>query len=191
MTTNIVIVGVGGQGTLLTSRILGHIAMGNGYDARVSEVHGMSQRGGSVTTYVRMSAAERLYSTIVEQEQADFILAFETLEALRALPYLKKDGLMIVNTQQILPMPVITGAAEYPEDALARVRAAADTVALDAVGIAEKCGTFRAANVVLLGVLAKRMQFPAEQWREAIRALVKPQFAQRTLDAFEAGYRRG
>lgn len=114
MTTNIVIVGVGGQGTLLASRILGHIAMGNGYDARVSEVHGMSQRGGSVTTYVRMSAAERLYSTIVEQEQADFILAFETLEALRALPYLKKDGLMIVNTQQILPMPVITGAAEYP-----------------------------------------------------------------------------
>ena len=110
---------------------------------------------------------------------------------LRALPYLKKDGLMIVNTQQILPMPVITGAAEYPEDALARVRAAADTVALDAVGIAEKCGTFRAANVVLLGVLAKRMQFPAEQWREAIRALVKPQFAQRNLDAFEAGYRCG
>lgn len=191
MTTNIVIVGVGGQGTLLASRILGHIAMENGYDARVSEVHGMSQRGGSVTTYVRMSAAERLYSTIVEQEQADFVLAFETLEALRALPYLKKDGLMIVNTQQILPMPVITGAAEYPEDALARVRAAADTVAFDAVGIAEQCGTFRAANVVLLGVLAKRMQFPAEQWREAIRALVKPQFAQWNLDAFEEGYRRG
>lgn len=151
----------------------------------------MSQRGGSVTTYVRMSAAERLYSTIVEQEQADFVLAFETLEALRALPYLKKDGLMIVNTQQILPMPVITGAAEYPEDALARVRAAADTVALDAVGIAEQCGTFRAANVVLLGALAKRMQFPAEQWREAIRALVKPQFAQWNVDAFEEGYRRG
>ena len=191
MTTNIVIVGVGGQGTLLASRILGHIAMENGYDARVSEVHGMSQRGGSVTTYVRMSAAERLYSTIVEQEQADFVLAFETLEALRALPYLKKDGLMIVNTQQILPMPVITGAAEYPEDALARVRAAADTGALAAVGIAEQCGTFRAANVVLLGVLAKRMQFPAEQWREAIRALVKPQFAQWNLDAFEEGYRRG
>lgn len=92
MTTNIVIVGVGGQGTLLASRILGHIAMENGYDARVSEVHGMSQRGGSVTTYVRMSAAERLYSTIVEQEQADFVLAFETLEALRALPYLKRMG---------------------------------------------------------------------------------------------------
>lgn len=191
MKANIIIVGVGGQGILLTSKILGYLALKMGDDVKVSEVHGMSQRGGSVTTYVRMSAAERLYSTIVEQEQADFVLAFETLEALRALPYLKKDGLMIVNTQQILPMPVITGAAEYPEDALARVRAAADTVALDAVGIAEQCGTFRAANVVLLGALAKRMQFPAEQWREAIRALVKPQFAQWNVDAFEEGYRRG
>ena len=115
---NIVIVGVGGQGTLLASKILGQIALENNYDVRVSEVHGMSQRGGSVVTYVRISNNEPLYSAIVEQEQADTVLAFENLEALRALPYLKKGGKMIVNTQEILPMPVITGAVEYPADCL-------------------------------------------------------------------------
>ena len=112
----IVIVGVGGQGTLLASKILGHLALKHDYDVRVSEVHGMSQRGGSVVTYVRMARDEKVYSTIVEQEQADVVLAFENLEALRALPYLKQNGLMIVNTQEILPMPVVVGAAAYPND---------------------------------------------------------------------------
>ena len=115
---NIVIVGVGGQGTLLASKIIGQLAMNNGYDVRVSEVHGMSQRGGSVVTYVRISNDEPLYSSIVEQGQADIVLAFENLEALRALPYMKDGGTMIINTQEILPMPVITGSVKYPADCL-------------------------------------------------------------------------
>lgn len=189
MTYNIVIAGVGGQGTLLASKILGALANANGFDVRVSEVHGMSQRGGSVTTYVRMSADDALYSTIVEQGQADFVLAFESLEALRSLPYLKADGIIIVNTQEILPMPVIVGSAEYPLDALKQVEAqAANIVALDAVRIAEECGSFKAVNVVLLGVLAKRMSFSREQWIIAIKECVKEQFVDINIKAFEMGY---
>ena len=186
----IVIVGVGGQGTLLASKILGHIALQHGYDVRVSEVHGMSQRGGSVVTFVRMSATEPVYSTLVEQEQADVVLAFEKLEALRALPYVKpKTGTVIVNTQQILPMPVITGAAMYPDDAVARISASAPhTVALDATAIATECGTHRAANVVLLGVLARKLPFTREAWMDALAHTVKPQFLEMNKAAFDRGY---
>ncbi len=186
----IVIVGVGGQGTLLASKILGRIALQHGYDVRVSEVHGMSQRGGSVVTYVRMSETEPVYSTLVEQEQADAVLAFEQLEALRALPYVKPvTGTVIVNAQRIPPMPVITGAAVYPEDALARIKASAPhTIALDATAIAEECGSHRAANVVLLGVLAKQLPFSCEAWMEALAATVKPQFLEMNKAAFERGY---
>lgn len=186
----IVIVGVGGQGTLLASKILGSIALDSNYDVRVSEVHGMSQRGGSVVTYVRMSAEERVYSTIVEQEQADVVLAFEKLEALRALPYVKPDGVMIVNTQELLPMPVIIGAAEYPADCMERIHAGAkNVIALDATGIAEECGTFRAANVVLLGVVAQKLPFTHEQWMKAIEQNVKPKFIEMNKAAFERGYK--
>ena len=185
---NIVIVGVGGQGTLLASKILGQLALDNGYDVRVSEVHGMSQRGGSVVTYVRMSNDEPIYSSIVEQEQADVVLAFENLEALRALPYLKKGGKMIVNTQEILPMPVITGATEYPADCLERVKAACDTIALDATAIAHECGTYKAANVVLMGVLAKQLPFSYDNWIKTIEANVKPQFVEMNKTAFKRGY---
>ncbi|MEG1559404.1 MAG: indolepyruvate oxidoreductase subunit beta [Clostridia bacterium] len=185
---NIVIVGVGGQGTLLASKILGTLAQNNNYDVRVSEVHGMSQRGGSVVTYVRMSNDIKLYSTIVEQEQADVVLAFENLEALRSLPYIKHGGTMIVNTQEILPMPVITGAAEYPSDCLERIKAVVNTIALDATGIAHECGTYRAANVVLLGVLAKKMPFAREEWITAITENVKPKFLEMNIKAFDRGY---
>ena len=185
----IVIVGVGGQGTLLASKILGYMALEHEYDVRVSEVHGMSQRGGSVVTYVRMSKDEPVYSTIVEQEQADVVLAFENLEALRALPYLKSQGTMIVNTQEILPMPVIIGAAKYPEDCLERIQAQANNViALDATTIAHECGTYRAANVVLLGVLAKKLPFAYEAWMKAIEANVKPKFVEMNKQAFQRGY---
>ncbi len=185
----IVIVGVGGQGTLLASKILGYMALEHEYDVRVSEVHGMSQRGGSVVTYVRMSKDEPVYSTIVEQEQADVVLAFENLEALRALPYLKPQGTMIVNTQEILPMPVIIGAAKYPEDCLERIQAQANNViALDATTIAHECGTYRAANVVLLGVLAKKLPFAYEAWMKAIEANVKPKFVEMNKQAFQRGY---
>jgi indolepyruvate ferredoxin oxidoreductase beta subunit len=185
---NIVIVGVGGQGTLLASKILGQLAMNNGYDVRVSEVHGMSQRGGSVVTYVRMSNDTPLYSSIVEQEQADIVLAFENLEALRALPYLKADGTMVVNTQQILPMPVITGTTKYPEDCLERVEAAAKTIKINAVDIAHECGTYRAANVVLMGVCAKMLPFSADEWHKAIEQCVKPKFLEVNINAFDRGY---
>lgn len=188
MTNNIVIVGVGGQGTLLASKILGYIALENGYDVRVSEVHGMSQRGGSVVTYVRISDKEKLYSAIVEQEQADVVLAFESLEALRALPYLKKGGTMIVNTQELLPMPVIIGAAEYPADCLERVREKCSVMELDATEIAHQCGTYKAANVVLIGVLAKKLPFSYDQWMKAIEANVKPKFIDINKEAFKRGY---
>lgn len=189
MLFNIVIVGVGGQGTLLASKILGQIAMENGYDVRVSEVHGMSQRGGSVVTYVRISNDQPLYSSIVEQKQADIVLAFENLEALRALPYLKDTGCMIVNTQEILPMPVITGAAEYPTDCLDRIRKEAnDVITLDATQIAHECGTYRAANVVMIGVLAKRLPFSYENWMSVIESNVKPKFIDMNKEAFKRGY---
>ncbi len=186
---NIVIVGVGGQGTLLASKILGYIGLENGYDVRVSEVHGMSQRGGSVVTYVRLSDNEKIYSAIVEQGQADVVLAFENLEAVRALPYLKEDGIMIVNTQELLPMPVIIGAAEYPTDCLERLNAnACKVIELDATSIAHECGTYRAANVVLIGVLAKQLPFTYDQWMKAIEANVKPKFIDMNKEAFKRGY---
>ena len=189
MTDNIVIVGVGGQGTLLASKILGYIALENGCDVRVSEVHGMSQRGGSVVTYVRISDDEKLYSTLVEQGCADVVLAFENLEALRALPYLKDGGTIIVNTQELLPMPVITGAAEYPDDCLERIRkSGANVIELDATDIAHECGTYRAANVVLIGVLAKKLPFTYDQWMKAIEANVKPKFIEINKEAFRRGY---
>ncbi len=187
---NIVIVGVGGQGTLLASKILGYLGNVNGYDVRVSEVHGMSQRGGSVVTYVRLSNDQPIYSTIVAQEQADVVLAFESLEAVRALPYLKPEtGTMIVNTQEILPMPVIIGQAEYPKDCLERIhKACKNVVELDATGIATECGTFKAANVVLLGVLAKKLPFSHEDWMHAIENNVKEKFIDMNKVAFDKGF---
>lgn len=185
---NIVIVGVGGQGTLLAGKILGALAGDKGYNVHVSEVHGMSQRGGSVITYVRMSGDEPLYSSMVEQEQADVVLSFEQLEALRALPYLKKGGVMIVNTQKILPMPVIMGAQEYPPDCLERIRKKANAIEIDATSIAAACGTPKAANVVLLGVLAKHLPFSHDEWMRAIEQNVKCAFIDMNKAAFEKGY---
>jgi len=189
MLHNIVIVGVGGQGTLLASKILGDLALARGCNVRVSEVHGMSQRGGSVVTYVRMSDTVPLYSAIVEQGQADMVLAFELLEAVRALPQLKPGGTLIVNTQKILPMPVVIGAQPYPADCEERIRAKAPgAILLDATGIAADCGTYRAANVVLLGVLARHLPFTLEQWDAALVKNVKPRFLEINREAFRRGY---
>ncbi len=184
--TSIMIVGVGGQGTLLASRILGNTLIGAGYDVKVSEVHGMSQRGGSVTTYVRFG--EKVWSPIIEKGGADIVLSFELLEALRALPYLKPDGQIIVNTQQIDPMPVITGAAEYPqgiEEALAKH---ARLTAVDALALARKAGSIKAVNVVLIGLLARKTSIPREQWEDTIRMTVPPRFLEINLKAFALGY---
>ena len=183
---NIVICGVGGQGTLLASRILGHIAMELGHDVKVSEVHGMSQRGGSVITYVRMG--EKVYSPMIEQKGADFVLAFEELEALRDLTYLKDGGTLIVNVQQILPLPVIIGAAKYPENILQTLKEKANVVALDALPMAAQAGNARAVNTVLLGALAKRLDFDKQLWLDALKACVPDKFLEANLAAFELGY---
>ena len=142
MTKNIMIVGVGGQGTLLASRVLGNTVINEGYDVKVSEVHGMSQRGGSVVTYVKYG--EKVYSPIIDKGEADIILAFETLEAYRALPYLKKGGKMIINNQEINPMPVIIGKAEYPQDICKKLAEKADVKVVDALSLAEEAGNFKA-----------------------------------------------
>lgn len=186
MTQKIMIVGVGGQGTLLASRILGNVAIGEGYDVKVSEVHGMSQRGGSVVTYVKYG--DKVYSPIVDRGEADIILAFELLEAYRALPYLKKSGKMIVNSQKIDPMPVITGAAKYPEDIEKKLSKDADTIVVDALAKAKEAGNIKAVNVVLIGVLAKTTDIPYEKWVETIKTTVPPKFLDINLKAFEIGY---
>ena len=165
-TTSIMIVGVGGQGTLLASKLLGNVLLSQGYDVKVSEVHGMSQRGGSVVTYVRFG--EKVYSPVVDLGEADYILSFELLESARWIGYLKKGGRLITNTHRTPPMPVITGAAEYPSNIEARLRELADVTALEAMPLAEQAGSAKAVNVVLVGVLSRSMDIPEENWLRAI-----------------------
>ena len=186
MNKKIMIVGVGGQGTLLASRILGNTVINEGYDVKVSEVHGMSQRGGSVCTYVKYG--EKVYSPIIDRGEADIILAFEMLEAYRAMPYLKTDGKMIVNTQEIDPMPVITGAMEYPENIENKLSENIDVKFVDALSLAEKAGNFKAVNVVLIGVMAKSTDIPYEKWVKTIKSTVPAKFLDVNLKAFELGY---
>lgn len=184
---SIMIVGVGGQGTLLASRVLGAVLIAAGHDVKVSEVHGMSQRGGSVVTYVRYGGS--VASPVIEKGEADLILSFEALEAARWLPYLKKDGKIITNTQQMDPMPVVTGAATYPEDIIGRIRAAgADVTAVDALGLAMEAGSAKAANIVLIGLCARHMEFPRESWEVAVRETVPAKFIDMNLRAFALGY---
>ena len=186
MTKNIMIVGVGGQGTLLASRILGNTVINEGYDVKVSEVHGMSQRGGSVVTYVKYG--EKVYSPIIDRGEADIILAFESLEAYRALPYLKKDGKMIINNQQINPMPVITGAAEYPSDITEKISAVADVQIAEAVTLAKQAGNIKAANVVLIGIMAKSTDIEYDKWIKTIKETVPEKFVDINIKAFDLGY---
>ncbi|MCI5924260.1 MAG: indolepyruvate oxidoreductase subunit beta [Oscillospiraceae bacterium] len=185
-TKSIMIVGVGGQGTLLASRILGHAIVSQGYDVKVSEVHGMSQRGGSVVTYVRYGG--RVDSPIVDKGQADVVLSFEQLEAARYLTYLKPNGTLLTNTQQIDPMPVVTGAAVYPQNLIEKMKAAGVRIlALDALTLAKKAGSVKAINVVLLGVLSNYMPFSEDIWKEAISACVPPRFLEVNQKAFALG----
>ncbi len=186
MTKNIMIVGVGGQGTLLASRILGNTVIGEGYDVKISEVHGMSQRGGSVVTYVKYG--DKVYSPIIDEGEADIILAFELLEAYRSLPYLKKGGKIIVNSQQIDPMPVITGMAKYPEDIADKISQMADATVIDALSKAQTAGNTKAVNVVLIGVLAAKSEIPYEKWVETIKTTVPEKFLEVNLKAFDLGY---
>ena len=186
MTKNIMIVGVGGQGSLLASKLLGHLLLTEGYDVKVSEVHGMSQRGGSVVTYVRFG--EKVYSPVIDKGEADFIVSFEMLEAARYLEYLKKDGRIVVNTQQIDPMPVITGAMEYPSDLLANMEAVGAKVdAMDCLSLAEEAGSSKAVNIVLMGRLSKYFDIPVEKWEQAIDECVPAKFAELNHKAFLLG----
>ncbi len=185
-TKKIMIVGVGGQGTLLASRILGNAVIAMGYDVKVSEVHGMSQRGGSVVTYVKFG--EKVYSPIIDQGEADIILAFELLEAYRALPYLKEGGRLIVNDQRINPMPVITGAAAYPENILEKLSAKVSVTAVDALALAKEAGSIKAVNVVLIGLMAKNTDIPYEVWKKSVTETVPPKFLEVNLRAFDLGY---
>ncbi len=188
--TNIMIVGVGGQGTLLASRILGHLFMNSGFDVKISEVHGMSQRGGSVVTYVKYG--EKVYSPTVEQGEADFILAFEGLEAARALSCLSKEGRLIANTQRIDPMPVITGAAQYPRKIMENIQEQGCHLhAFDALSLAEEAGSSKAVNIVLIGYLSNFLPFAVEQWEESIMHCVKPQFVEMNEKAFRLGRDKG
>ena len=185
--TNILIVGVGGQGTLLASVLLGNLALSKGYDVKLSEVHGMAQRGGSVVTHVKISE-EVVISPLIEEGDADVIIAFEELEAYRWLPYLKKGGTIYVNTQQILPMPVIMGQAKYPENIMEILEEKAGRVkAFDALAIAEECGSVKAVNVVLLGSASKDMPFDEQSWLKVIEENVKPKFIDLNKKAFEMG----
>ena len=185
-TTNIMIVGVGGQGTLLASRILGNALIHEGYDVKVSEVHGMSQRGGSVVTYVKYG--DKVWSPIIGEGEADIILAFEQLEAYRALPYLKEGGVVVTGTQCIDPMPVITGVAKYPENLCEKISAQADLISADAIAMAREAGTIKAANVVLIGILAHRTNIPYETWIEVLKTTVPPKFLDVNLKAFDMGW---
>ena len=186
MTKNIMIVGVGGQGTLLASRILGNTVIGGGYDVKLSEVHGMSQRGGSVVTYVKYG--EEVYSPIIGEGEADILLAFEMLEAYRALPYLKKGGVMIANTQKISPMPVITGAMQYPENIEEKLAEKINLLKVDALDKAKEAGNIKAVNVVLIGVMAKNTDIAYEKWIETIKTTVPEKFLDANLKAFDLGY---
>ena len=185
-TKSIMIVGVGGQGTLLASRILGNVLLSQGYDVKVSEVHGMSQRGGSVVTYVKFG--DKVHSPIVGKGEADWILAFELLEAYRALPYLKTGGKMITNCQSIAPMPVITGAASYPQGIAQTLEKAVELVQVNALELAQKAGNTKAVNVVLIGVLAAASGIDKQAWLKALETTVPAKLLEVNQKAFELGY---
>lgn len=183
---NIMIVGVGGQGSLLASKLLGKIFLDNDYDVKVSEVHGMSQRGGSVLTYVRVG--EKVYSPIIDEGEADYVISFEILEAARAIDYLKPTGKIITNIQEINPMPVVAGKAEYPKDLAKRIAdSGIDIDAFDALKIAEEAGSPKAVNLVLMGRLSKHFDFTEEEWIKTIEKSVPPKFLEMNKKAFYLG----
>lgn len=187
MNKSVMIVGVGGQGTLLASRILGAALLKCGHAVKLSEVHGMSQRGGSVVTYVKYG--KEIASPIIEKGEADIILAFEQLEAARWLEYLNPNGKVIVNTQKIDPMSVVIGDAEYPDGVIEAVKnAGADVLEIDALPVANEAGSSKAVNVVLIGAMAKYTDIDKQIWVDAVKECVPPKFLELNLKAFELGY---
>ncbi|MBQ7339959.1 MAG: indolepyruvate oxidoreductase subunit beta [Clostridia bacterium] len=183
---NIMIVGVGGQGTLLTSRIIGKTALKAGYDVKISEVHGMAQRGGSVVTFVRFS--DKVNEPVVHEGDADILIAFERLEALRYVNYLKKDGIIIVNDCRIDPMPVVIGAEQYPEDIIEKLKQNHQVHAIDGAEIANDLGNSKVLNSVVLGLSAKHIGFEKSEWEEVIKSTVPPKTIDINVLAFNKGY---
>ena len=183
---NIIIAGVGGQGTLLTSRILGGLALEAGYDVKLSEVHGMAQRGGSVVTYVRYG--QEVAEPIVEEGMADILIAFERLEAMRFAHFLKKDGVIIANDQRIDPMPVLLGMAEYPQNIFEQLEKKYQVYAIDAGLEAKKLGNPKVSNMIVLGIAAKNMNFSKGQWYDIIEKIVPPKTVELNKKAFDIGY---
>ncbi len=185
-TKNVMIVGVGGQGSLLASKLLGRVLLEQGYDVKVSEVHGMSQRGGSVVTYVRYG--DKVASPVIDKGEADFIVSFELLEAARWVSFLRPGGQIVTSTQQIDPMPVVTGAAQYPENLVEKMRAAGAKVdALDCLALAKQAGSSKAVNIVLMGRLSHYFDLPQEAWQKAMEAIVPAKFLEMNKKAFELG----
>ena len=186
MTKNIMIVGVGGQGSLLASKLLGQILLSAGYDVKVSEVHGMSQRGGSVVTYVRFG--DKVYSPVIDKGEADYIVSFELLEAARYVEFLKPGGHIVVNTQQIDPMPVITVNAAYPENHIEKMQqSGAEVDAFDALAVANEAGSSKAVNIALMGRLSRHFDFTEEEWEAALIQCVPERFAELNKKAFALG----
>jgi len=185
-TRNIMIVGVGGQGSLLASKLMGKALLIEGFDAKVSEVHGMSQRGGAVVTYVRYG--DKVYSPIVDNGQAELIVSFELLEAARWINHLAPGGQVVTNTQQIDPIPVIIGAAKYPEDIVEKMKAlGANVDAFDALELAEQAGSSKTVNIVMMGRLSKYFPFSEETWQKALEESVPPKFLDMNKKAFALG----
>ena len=185
MTKNIMIVGVGGQGTLLTSRIIGKTALEQGLDVKISEVHGMAQRGGSVVTFVRFG--EKVYEPVVEEGQADVIIAFERLEALRYSHFLKKDGVLVVNDCRIDPMTVVIGAKTYPENIIEGLEKDHKVKSIDGMAIAKELGNSKVLNSVVLGFAAKNVGFDKEAWLDVIEKTVPA----KTIDINKAAFTKG
>ena len=189
MTKSMMIVGVGGQGSLLASRLVGAVLGECGYEVKLSEVHGMSQRGGSVVTYVKYG--DEVHSPLVDFGEADYIISFELLEAARYLPYLKPGGKIVTSTQVIYPMPVITGAMDYPQELVNKLQVRADVTAVDALALAEQAGSPKAANVVLMGVLSAATDISEEVWQKALEKTVPPKFLALNKTAFALGRAAG
>ena len=186
-TKNILLVGVGGQGTILISKILSAGFAEKGYDVKMSEIHGMSQRGGSVTTQIKYG--DKVYAPNMGDGDADMIISFEKIEAARALPYLKKGGQLITDEREIYPMSVLTGAAPYPHDTIEAIKAAGvDVTVVKAAEIAEGLGNIKAQNIVLLGALVKRMGLEDVDWKALIAKMVPAKAVDLNIKAYEAGY---
>ena len=186
MIKNIMIVGVGGQGTLLTSRIIGKAALAAGLDVKISEVHGMAQRGGSVVTFVRYG--EQVSEPVVEEGEADVIIAFERLEAKRYAHFLKKDGILVINDCRIDPMTVTIGAAEYPDNIIEELSSAHEVYSIDGQSVALELGNSKVLNSVVLGFAARFLGFTLESWLDTVASTVPPKTVEINKRAFAAGY---